>query len=95
MKRILLLSIAAISISAHAATPPTTAVDRTFAKCLRDGAVLGRYGNEVESATSLIRERCMKEFAGWMDECLANGNDKQDCARRATAMSGLVIRDRK
>ena len=95
MKYLFLLTLTTASIAVQAAPPPTTEVDRAFAKCLRDGALARRYGMEVEDATSLIREKCMKEFAAWMSECIGNGNDKQDCARRATAMSGLIIRDRK
>ena len=95
MKYLLLLAFTIAGIAAYAAPPPATEADRAFAKCLHDGALARRYGNEVEDATSLIREKCMPEFAAWMNECLADGNDKQDCARRATAMSGLVIRSRK
>ena len=95
MNYLLLLALAVASIATQAAPPSTSEADRAFAKCLRDGALMRRYGKEVEDATSLIREKCMSEFAAWMDECLANGNDKQECARRATAMSGLVIRGRK
>lgn len=95
MKFFFLLALAVASIATQAAPPPTTAIDRAFAKCLRHGALTSQYGKEVEDATALIRERCMQEFVDWMNECLANGNDKQVCARRATAMSGLVIRDRK
>ena len=63
MKYLLLLAFTIAGIAAYAAPPPATETDRAFAKCLRDGALARRYGNEVEDATSLIREKCMPEFA--------------------------------